>query len=166
MADIRSVKVVFGVPDLMLRDLQLGSPLAITTEPMSGTEFPGRITNISPAADPKSRVFNIEITVPNPHHQLKPGMIASLQVAGGTLPEPIAVVPLSAIVRPRDNPDGYAVFVVEAHDGQQVARLRHVNVGAVYGNMIAVPEGLKVGERIIVTGTAQLVDGQQVRVIP
>jgi multidrug resistance efflux pump len=31
MADVRSVKVVFGVPDTMLRGIQLGAPLAITT---------------------------------------------------------------------------------------------------------------------------------------
>jgi RND family efflux transporter MFP subunit len=166
MADVRSVKVVFGVPDLMLRHIQLGGPLAITTEAFPGSEFPGRVTAISPAADPQSRIFNIEITVPNPQDQLKPGMVAALRVAGGQLPEPTPAVPLSAIVRPKDDPTGYAVFVIDAHDGKEVARLRHIKVGPVYGDMIAVPEGVGVGERVITTGTTLLGDGDQVRVIP
>jgi RND family efflux transporter MFP subunit len=166
IADVRSVKVVFGVPDAMLRQLQLGSPLAITTDAFPDTVFPGHVTAITPSADPQTRVFNIEITVPNPQNQLRPGMVASLQVPGGQLPEPVPVVPLSAIVRPPDNPAGYAVFVVEGQPGKEVARLRHVKVGTVYGNMIAVPEGVRVGERVITTGTTLLVDGDQVRVIP
>jgi hypothetical protein len=32
--------------------------------------------------------------------------------------------------------------------------------------MIAVPEGVRVGDRVITTGTTLLVDGDQVRVIP
>jgi multidrug efflux system membrane fusion protein len=166
MADVRSVKVVFGVPDLMLRNIQLGGPLAITTDVFPGREFPGRVTAISPAADPQSRIFNIEVTVPNPQDQLKPGMVAALQVSGGELPEPLSVVPLNAIVRPKDNPAGYAVFVIDAQDGKERARLRHIKVGTVYGDMIAVPEGVRVGERVITSGTTLLGDGDPVRVIP
>jgi multidrug efflux system membrane fusion protein len=166
IADVRSVKVVFGVPDVMLRQLQLGSPLAITTDAFPDTVFPGHVTAITPAADPQTRVFNIEITVPNPQSQLRPGMVASLQVPGGQLPEPVPVVPLSAIVRPPDNPAGYAVFVIEGQPGKEVARLRQVKVGTVYGDMIAVPAGVRVGERVITTGTTLMVDGDQVRVTP
>jgi RND family efflux transporter MFP subunit len=166
IADVRSVKVVFGVPDVMQRQLQLGSPLAITTDAFPNTEFPGHVTAITPSADPQTRVFNIEITVPNPQNQLRPGMVASLQVPGGQLPEPFPVVPLSAIVRPPDNPAGYAVFVVEGQPGREIARLRPVKVGTIYGDMIAVPEGVRVGDRVISTGTTLLVDGDPVRVIP
>jgi RND family efflux transporter MFP subunit len=166
IADVRAVKVVFGVSDVMHRQLQLGSPLAITVDSLPGTEFPGHVTAITPAADPQTRVFNIEITVPNPQNQLRPGMVASLQVPGGQLADPLPAVPLSAIVRPPDNPAGYAVFVVEGQAGKEVARVRHVKVGTVYGDMIAVPEGVRVGDRVITTGTTLLVDGDQVRVIP
>jgi RND family efflux transporter MFP subunit len=150
----------------MHRQLQLGSPLAITVDSLPDAEFPGHITAITPAADPQTRVFNIEITVPNSQNQLRPGMVASLQVPSGQLADPMAVVPLSSIVRPPDNPTGYAVFVVEGQSGKEIAHLRHVKVGTVYGDMIAVPEGVRVGDRVITTGTTLLVDGDQVRVIP
>lgn len=165
MADVTTVKVVFGVPDLLLQDLQLGSSLAITTASLPDIEFDGQITEIAPSADSKSRVFNVEITVSNPKNQLKPGMIASLQVATGRSPEPVAVVPLSAVVRPKDDPDAYAVFVVAVQDDKQVARVRTVKLGTVYGNMIAVTQGVQVGERVIVTGAKLVVDGEHVRIV-
>ncbi len=165
LADLSSIKVVFGVPDVMLANLHLGSPLTVTTKSIR-TAFKGRITAISPAANVQTRVFNIEITVPNPQNQLKVGMIASLQVPDGRVSQPVSVVPLSAIVRSPSDPAGYAVFVVEEQGGTAVARVRNVTLGEVYGNTIAVAEGVQVGERVIVTGAKLVRDGEHVRVIP
>ncbi|MBI2875276.1 MAG: efflux RND transporter periplasmic adaptor subunit [Candidatus Tectomicrobia bacterium] len=166
LADITSVKAVFGVPDLRVQTLKLGSPLAITTEAIPGVELRGQTTRISPAADPKSRVFEVEITIPNPQHQLKVGMIASLEVAGESPSQPIAVVPLTAIVRSQEHPEGYALFVVEGRKGQPVARHRNVELGEALGNRIAVTQGVKMGERVIVTGATLVTDGEPVRIIP
>jgi multidrug efflux system membrane fusion protein len=166
LADVSWVKAVFGVPDLMLKNLKLGSSIAITTESFPGVDFHGQITAISPAADPKSRVFDIEITIPNPRNQLKPGMIASLMVPGEEPSKPVAVVSLAAIVGPKDASTGYSIYVVEEQNGKQIAYLRRVMLGEVYGNLIAVTEGVKIGERVIVTGATLVTDGEEVRVIP
>jgi multidrug efflux system membrane fusion protein len=165
-ADLSFVKVVFGVPDVMLARLQLGSPLAIVTESLRGVAFTGRITAIAPAADASSRVFSVEVTVPNPRLQLKVGAIASLQVADGKLPEPVPVVPLSAVIGSPADPKGYAVFVVQEENGRTMARIRNVQLGDVYGNAIAVTAGVQVGEQVIVTGATLVVDGEPVTIVP
>jgi multidrug efflux system membrane fusion protein len=166
LADLSRVKVVFGVPDTMLAELKLGSSLPIVTESIRNVSFPGRITAISPSADPRSRVFNIEVTVPNQKQQLKAGMIASLQVAGEKRSEPVPTVALGAIMRSQTNPKGYAVFVVEKSAGKTVARLRDVELGEVYGNTIAATAGLKPGDQVVVTGGMLLRDGDSVAIIP
>jgi RND family efflux transporter MFP subunit len=166
LADLSSVKAVFGVPDVMLKNLQLGSSLTITTESLRDTKFTGRITAISSAANERSRIFDVEVTVPNPQNQLKAGMIASLQIADKQLSEPGAVVPLTAIVRSPHDPDGYALFVVEERDGTSMARLRPVRLGEVYGNRIIVAEGVQMGERVVVTGATLIMDSERVRVVP
>ncbi|MBI3797892.1 MAG: efflux RND transporter periplasmic adaptor subunit [Deltaproteobacteria bacterium] len=166
LADLSSVKAVFGVPDVMLQNLQLGGALTITTESLRDTKFAGRLTAIAPAANERSRIFDVEMTVPNPHNQLKAGMIASLQIADQQLREPGAVVPLTAIVRSPHDPHGYALFVVEERDGTSLAHLRPVQLGEVYGNRIIVAAGVQVGERIVVTGATLVVDGERVRIIP
>lgn len=165
LSDVSSVKAVFGVPGLMLNITKPGDHQTIRTRSIPDKEFRGRITAISPAADSKSRVFEVEITVPNPQNLLKPGMIASLRVEGPRKPESVALVPLTAIVRSKTDSAGYALFVVEVKGDKQMALIRDVKLGEVYGNMIVVSEGVEVGEPVIVTGTTMVVDGEDVRVI-
>lgn len=166
MADVSSVKVVFGVPDIMLGDCRMGSEIAIVTESLRGVELKGLITAVSPAADAKSRVFNIEITVPNPKDQLKIGMIAALKLAVVQPSTRAALVPLSAVVRSLTHPEGYAVFVLSEQQGKTFAQLRDIRLGDVTGSRIEVMEGVKVGEQVVAVGATLLSHGEQVRVIP
>lgn len=166
IADLSSVKAVFGVPDLTVGKLRPGSTLMVTTESLPGREFQGQITGMSPAADPKSRVFEIEVTIRNPQQLLRSGMIASLEVAADKAQEAVTVVPVSAIVRAANGSESYAVFVVEEKGGQTIARSRPVKLGEAFGNTIAVLEGVNVGERVITTGATLTKDGQTVQVIP
>jgi len=170
LADLTSVKAEFGVSDVMLKDLKLGASLSIATQSIPGVQFRGRISRISPIADPKSRVFAVELTVPNPDGSLKPGMIAALQVGeearAGADAQAIPSVRLSAIVRPPGETEGYAVYVVAEEDGRPVARVRSVALGEALGNSIVVTSGLKVGERVIVTGATLVTEGEPVRIVP
>lgn len=166
LADTTSVKALFGVPDLIVKNLSLGSPITVTSEAVLGTDFHGRISAISASADPKSRVFEVEVTIPNPHDLLKVGMIVSLTLEEGSLSMLSPVVPLSAIVKAKDNANNYAVFVVEDREGKQTARIRNVTLGEAYGNTVAVVDGLKIGERVVTTGATLIVDGERVKEIP
>jgi RND family efflux transporter MFP subunit len=165
LAETRLVKAVFGVPDLVVGSLKLGASQAITTAAAPG-QFNGRITAIAPAADPQTRTFSIEVTVSNTDNVLRPGMVATLLLSGSREDEPIPVLPLSAVVRAADNPNAFGVFVLEQRGDQFFARARTVELGAAYGNVIALERGLKLGDRVIVTGATQVRDGQQVRVLP
>jgi RND family efflux transporter MFP subunit len=116
MADLSSLKAVFGAPDVLLSQLRIGMPLALTTEAFPGT-FTGRVSSIAPAADPRSRVFDVEVSFPNPGLRLKPGMIVTIKLPNTRPPAGIPVVPMGSIVRSKQNPDGYAVFVVVDEGG-------------------------------------------------
>lgn len=166
LADTTSVKAVFGVSDVTLGQLRLGDPLSVRTEALPGEEFHGRISRIAPSADPKSRVFEVELTIPNPGGRLKSGLIASLQVGETAPAEASPAVPLSAVVRQPGDADGYAVFVVSDEDGRQVARVRGVKLGEALGNAVVVSDGLKAGELVVVTGATLVADGEAVRVVP
>jgi RND family efflux transporter MFP subunit len=167
LADTRSVKVVFGVPDVEVVNLQLGQVQTITAEAFPGTQFRGSITRIAPSADASSRAFEVECTIPNPSGQLKTGMIATL-VAAAADPAAAAgaLIPLNAVVRPRDDPKGYAVFVVEERAGKHVAVSRRVQLGDVIGSSIGVRNGLNGGETIVVIGATLVQDQQEVRIVP
>jgi RND family efflux transporter MFP subunit len=166
VADTSSVKAVFGVPDVAVPEMRLGSTLSIETETLPGKEFRGQITSVFPAADPKSRAFNVEVTIPNPSYLLRPNMIVSLRVGAEQVASAHPVVPLNAVMKAKSNPDGYAVFVVIEQGGRQIARLRDVKLGESYGNTVAVMDGVQQGDRVITTGGTMVNDGDQLKVIP
>jgi RND family efflux transporter MFP subunit len=165
LADTQSVKAVFGVPDTSISRVRLGQHLAITTDAFP-TSFAGRVSAISPAADPKSRVFSVEVTIPNPRDRLKSGMIASLALDGAQLPQSVLAVPLSAVIRDPERANNFAVMIAEGGGDTQTARLRGVELGDIYGNMIAAKGGLNPGESVITSGVGLIKNGDKVRIIP
>jgi RND family efflux transporter MFP subunit len=163
---LTSVKAAFGVPDLALQQIKSGDALKLSTDALPGEEFMGRVSRVSPSADQTSRVFEVEVTIPNPRMLLKPGMIASIQVQGEAAPKRDApVVPLTAIVRPKESPEAYAVYVVEESGGRAYARLRRVSLGEAFGNTVSLTDGLKAGELVVTTGASLVADGELVQVI-
>lgn len=166
IADISQVKAVFGVPDAVAVRLRMSEALDLTTE-LSPAPLRGLVTAISPSADAQSRVFNVEVTLKNPERRIRPGMIASVSVPGAERrPGPkLPAVPLSSVVRSTAKQGGYAVFVLDEQGGRAVARARDVELGDISGNLIAVTQGLRPAERVIVTGATLVTDGERVSVI-
>lgn len=165
IADTRTVKAVFGVPDTSIGRVKVGQSQIITTDALPQT-FTGRVTAISPSADAKSRVFSVEVSIANPKDELKSGMIASLSLEGSSLPRSIMAVPLSAVIHDPQRANGFAVLTAEGDGEIESAHLRPVELGDVYGDMIGVNGGLRFGERVVTTGATLVRNGEQVRVIP
>ena len=162
-----SVKAAFGVPDVVLPRVHLGAPLAITTEAYPGERFEGRISLIAPSADPRSRVFEIDVTIPNPDGRLKSGSVAALSLEGTGDAGPAApLIPLSAIVRSPAHADQFAVFIVDASAGRATAHAREVELGEYLGRVIPIRRGLTGGETVVVQGAGLLSDGEAVEVLP
>jgi RND family efflux transporter MFP subunit len=168
IAHTGTMKAVFGVPDWLVSQAQLGMTLPLQVESLGAEPFAGRITAISPIADAATRLFQVELSVSNPRGVLKAGLIATVEVPEA---DPQAardraaalVVPLAAIVRPAEGK--FAVLVMEGEGARGTARIRAIEIGEVYGNMVAVRAGLKQGERVIVSGASLLTDGEAVQVI-
>lgn len=167
VADVDSVKAAFGVPDVVLPRVHLGAALTITTEAYPGEKFEGRISLIAPSADPRSRVFEIDVTIPNADGRLKPGSVAALSLESGGDPAVAAapLIPLSAIVRSPSHPAQFAVFVVDTAGGRAIVHARDVALGEYLGKVIPVKQGLTGGETIVVQGAGLLSDGEPVEVI-
>jgi RND family efflux transporter MFP subunit len=168
LADVSYVKVVFGVPDVMLNRVKLGSRIQISTASVPGKLFTGTVTAVSPSADANTRVSEIEVSVPNASGELRDGMVASLEVPGGAGPAAAAraeaiAVPLAAVVQSKPGASTYAVFVVTTDGKKDVAKLHPVELGQVVGNSVIVTSGLEPGSRIVVTGATIVRDGDTVR---
>jgi RND family efflux transporter MFP subunit len=167
LGDISAVKAHFGIPDAMIQSIALGERIDLIVEAIAGARFEGRVTAVAPAADPQSRVFDVEVTIPNKDGRLRPGMIGTVSLGqNDAATSPFPTAPLTAIVRPKGGASDYAAFVVERQGDAEIARLRPLQLGEVVGNAITITKGLTAGERVIVSGASLLVDGEKVRVVP
>ena len=165
LGDTRTVKAVFGVPDTAIGRIKLGSPQTVTTEALPNP-FSGHVTAISAAADPKSRVYSVEVRIDNPKNELKAGMIGSITLGTPSPAGGVMVVPISAVVRSPSNTNGFAVYVPEGTGDVVKVQTRDVTLGSTYGNMIAVESGLQVGDRVVTSGTNMIKAGDEVKIIP
>jgi RND family efflux transporter MFP subunit len=114
-----------------------------------------RVTFISPQVDNTTQTVLVKSTIANNQDKLRTSQFIRARVIWGTRDSP--VVPVLAVSRIGDQ---YFAFIAEAQkNGSFVAHQRPLKVGQMVGNDYAVLEGIKPGERIIVSGTQFLTDG-------
>lgn len=166
VADLSRVKVVLGLPDVALRSVSVGQPVAVTSDALPGRIFRAKVSRIAAAADPSTRNFDVEIELPNADRLWRAGMIASVERTGVPAQASAPRLPLSAFVEAPGGKDRFGVMVVEGEGATATARLRPVELGEVVGNRVAVTKGLSAGERVITTGASIVAAGQRVEVVP
>jgi len=163
--DLSQVRVAFGVPDTKIAEFCLGQSLKIVADAFPGESFAGRVTKLYPAADPKTRTVEVEVTVDEPRG-LKPGMVVTIL---NGCEETMLLLPMTSIQR-GEKPGEFAVYTVNEEQERQVVRRRRVHLDGVYDNRIRVAADasseLKAGDTVVVCGGSRLTDGQAVRVLP
>jgi len=111
--------------------------------------FTATISEVAPAADPKSRAFQIKAALPD-DPQLVAGLFARAAYVGG--PTDTLLIPAMAVVT-RGQLTG--VYVVE--DG--ILRWRLVKTGRAIGERLEVLSGLTAGEKLVISGVDKAVSG-------
>ncbi|MFW6197331.1 MAG: efflux RND transporter periplasmic adaptor subunit [Myxococcota bacterium] len=145
--------ISLSVADRDVVALRPGAGVHIRTD-ARGAVYEGEVTRISPAADLETRTVRVEVEVPNPDGELLPGMIATVEV-GSRIDGDHLLLPQHVLVTRRK---GNGLFVLD--DGK--ARWRPVELGEVLGGQVVVKDGVAPGDRVVVTGHRELVDGDRV----
>ena len=118
----------------------------------------GRVTVVSPAADPQSTTIEVWVEVENPHGSLKPGAAVQVSIQAGTVASAL-LVPAEAILPAQDGTD--EVLVVGA---DSVAHERKVQVGVKNEGKAQVLSGLQDGDAVVTVGGVGVQDGTKVTV--
>jgi len=165
-----SLYIDFSLPQQRLADLKVGMPIRVTLEG-SDAALDGQIAAIDPTIDSMTRTIKVRGTVPNKEERLRPGMFANVRVV---LPQqaPVVSVPATAVVHASF---GDSVFVIEdkkdesgnvvhAKDGSvaKVVRQQFVRLGEARGDFVAVLDGVKANEVVVVAGAFKLRNGSGV----
>jgi membrane fusion protein (multidrug efflux system) len=125
----------------------------------------GEIAAVDPTIDPVTRSIRVRAHFPEPKLLLRPGMFLRVSLV---LPErrKVVSIPATAVVHASY---GDSVFVVERKADprgkqQPVARQKFVKVGEARGDFVAVAEGVKPGEEVVIVGAFKLRNGAPVRI--
>ena len=165
----------FSLPEQRIGQIKPGTTIRATVDALPGQVFEGEITAVEPQVDPATRNFTAQATLANPDHVLRPGTFAHVGFDTGDA-QKVVVVPQTAI---SFNPYGNAVYVIQEvprakgetdmegkplTGNKLVVKQRFVKTGATRGDLIAVTEGLKPGERVATSGLLKLRNDAEVLV--
>jgi len=119
-----------------------------------------RVTFISPQVDTMTQTVLVKAQIPNNNDALRNAQSIEARVIWGTEQKP--VVPVVAVSRIGGL---YFAFVAEPDSkGGYVVRQKALQVGQIVGNDYVVLDGIKSGDKVVVSGTQFLIDG--IPVIP
>ena len=156
--DISTLRFYINVPQEDAPLVKKGTPVTIAISGLPEKTLKATVTRSTVALDPGTRSLLAEIDLPNPGHDLAPGMFAEVVVELRRHPDAL-VVPPAALVS-----EGSSKFVFTVEQG--VARRIPVATGIDDGLWVEITSGLTGAEDVVVTGKARLSDGVQVKAFP
>jgi len=155
--DISSVKVQIEVPERDIARVSVGAPVRVTADPYKGEVFAGSIARVVHSLDPRSRTMGIEVEIPNPHAQLKPGMFARVE-AVVEMRTAVLTVPLETL-RVGEGPP--IVMLVRNNAVEAV----QVQLGAADQKGIEIVKGVGDRDQVVLQGKDLVRAGQKVRTV-
>jgi RND family efflux transporter MFP subunit len=155
-----SLEAYVQVPVERAPDLKMGKEVEILGD-QGTTIAKGKITFISPQVDSPTQTVLVKATVPNDNGLLRTAQFVHARVIWGT--HQGVEVPVLAVSRIGGQ---FFVYVAEDSGGKSVAHQRQIKVGQLDGNNYVVLDGLKAGDKVIVSDTQMLADGMPVSAQP
>jgi multidrug efflux system membrane fusion protein len=154
VAVVDRLRIRANVAQRDLADVTVGTPIEATLS--DGSIARGRVTSVSPVADPATHTAAVEAIVANTRTDLVPGGFArvTLRIRGASTPHGLAV-PSAAIIGASDETAVWTDAGGSAHRVQ-------VRVLSDDGTTATVSGALRPGDRVVVDGAPTLEDGQSI----
>ncbi|HXZ78532.1 MAG TPA: efflux RND transporter periplasmic adaptor subunit [Terriglobales bacterium] len=140
----KSAQVRMGMPVVVVGDD--GKPVARAA-----------VTFVSPRVDPQNQLLLVKAIIPNQQHLLRNDQVIRVRVIWREVERPL--IPVTSVARVSGRT---FAFVAEKTAKGMVAKQRSVKLGEFVGNDYSVLDGIKAGDKVIVTGVQVLNDGMLV----
>lgn len=158
--------VDFSLPEQNLPLLHKDQKVTINVDAYPTQIFEGKISAINAAIDVNTRSIAVRATIPNQNEKLYPGLFADVKVM---LPDEnnVITVPQTAISY---SLYGDSIYVIDDQgkdkQGQPIliATQKYIKVGDRRANLVAILEGIKVGDTVVTSGQIKLHPNSRVTV--
>ena len=161
IVDLDPVRVRIGVPEADVGHVTEGAAATVRIPALDAT-FAGRVSLIGVVADPTTRSYTVDVSVPNPARRLRAGMVAEATITTGQTTTAM-MVPVSAVVHDGGVNMTTIVYLLDRDDMRVHAR--RVTTGAAHGDSLEITSGVRTTDRVIVAGQQRLRDGARVKLV-
>jgi len=151
------IEVEFHLPERDSSRVAVGAPVAVRVAPFPAEVFEAEVTVVSPTIDPSTRTLRVKAELANPEGRLRPGLFARADL-GVAVRENVAMIPEEAVLQRADGPVAFRLV------GKDRVERRSLELGVIRDGRIEVRAGLAPGDRVVVRGQSDLVDGAAVSV--
>jgi HlyD family secretion protein len=149
------VELTLGMEESQLGSVREGMHAEIRVAAYPDAAFPARVAIISPAADPRSRTFQVRVRPTQADGRLRPGMFAQVRIVTEAR-EGALLIPREAVLTRSGQT---VVFVING----DTVQLRPVSLGMADNGSVEARSGLDAGEEVVTSGHSDLKDGDRVR---
>lgn len=151
------IEVEFHLPERDSSRVAVGAPVAVRVAPFPDEVFEARVSVVSPTIDPVTRTLRVKAELANPDGRLRPGLFARADL-GIAVREGVAMIPEEAVLQRADGPVAFRL------NGDGHVERRPLELGVIRDGRVEVRSGLEIGDRVVVRGQSDLVDGSPVSV--
>ncbi len=155
--DYRQLLMDVKLPEKHLPEITLGQEVQITNYNIVGDTIRGRISQISPVINADTRTFQSVLQIDNNRSLLRPGMFIKAAILSEKR-DSTMVIPKETII---SRQDGKVVFTVE----NGIATEKKITTGLENMDVIEVLSGLKINDRLVISGFETLRNKSKVSVI-
>ena len=155
------LELYVSVPIERVGELEKGLPIRVFSREGEQDLATTTVGFISPHVEDQTQSVLVKGIVRNPDGRLRPSQFVRARIVWKTAEG--LVVPVTAVVRINGQP---FAFVAEDSGGKLVAKQRGIRVGPITGDAYPVLEGIKAGERVVVSGAQKLADGAPIQASP
>jgi RND family efflux transporter MFP subunit len=149
-----TLELYVSVPIERAGELKIGLPIRVLSGDAKQNLAETKVNFISPHVDDQTQSILVKALVHNPGGSLRSSQFVRARVVWKTSQG--LVVPVTAAVRINGQ---FFAFVAEGAGDKLVARQRALKLGPIVGDNYPVLDGIKPGERIVVSGAQKLADG-------
>jgi RND family efflux transporter MFP subunit len=157
IVDPASMRLEASVPANEVPALRVGMPVSFTVTGYEGKSFEGKVTRISPAADPATRQVRITVAIPNAGRSLVAGLYAQGRVA-------VASRSALALATSAVDQRGIAPTVLRLRNARVERVAVQLGVQDEVRELVEVRNGLAAGDTVLLGSAQGLTEGTTVRV--
>ena len=167
IAQVNPIRLQANAAESDLAGIRVGSVVQISGREETRKPLDARVTSVSPSVDPAARTAVVEAVVPNGNGRFVPGQFVVMDIGTGTRTTALRVPTRALRYR---SPSSEAILAAASQpylwvadtsgqEGQFTARRVDVQTGITNGTTTEILAGVKEGERVVVSGGADLKEG-------